>query len=147
MKFLFRAIFWPIKKILLFPIKLLIFITFLLVAIIFFLQYRMDFETDVSPLRGYEVEACIQIIENNDMDPIIAISNFSESFTKEEREVLKGRLPDRLKPLMEPEKINDIDYDSLKNSLKFYLQLGRIPGFNNKALSPQAASLCRSALS
>ena len=48
---------------------------------------------------------------------------------------------------MEPEKINDTDYDNLKNSLKFYLQLGRIPGFNNKALSPQAARLCRSALS
>ena len=48
---------------------------------------------------------------------------------------------------MEPELLSESDYEKIKNSLKFYIQLGRVPGFNNKALSPQAADLCRSALS
>ena len=64
MKFLLKAIIWPIKKILLFPIKLLFFIIGSLIVLIFLIQYRIDYDTDVSPLKGYEVEACTEIIEN-----------------------------------------------------------------------------------
>jgi len=146
MKFLFKAIIWPIKKILLFPIKLLFFIVGSLIVLIFLIQYRMDFDTDVSPLMGYEVEACTAIIKNTNLDTASTISRFVESLTKEEKELLKNRLPDRLKPLMEPDLLDENDYEKLRSSLRFYIQLGRIPGFNNKALSPQAADLCRSAL-
>ena len=147
MKFLFKAIIWPIKKILLFPIKILFFIIVSLIVLIFSIQYRMEFDTDVSPLKGYEVEACTAIIENTNLDTASAISSFVDSLTEEEKELLKNRLPDRLKPLMEPDLLGENDYEKLRNSLQFYIQLGRIPGFNNKALSPQAAALCRSALS
>ena len=144
MKFLFKAIIWPIKKILLFPIKILFFIIVSLIFLIFLIQYRMEFDTDVSPLKGYEVEACTAIIENTNLDIASAISSFVDSLTEEEK---KKWLPDRLKPLMEPDLLGENDYEKLRNSLQFYIQLGRIPGFNNKALSPQAAALCRSALS
>jgi len=95
---------------------------------------------------GYEVEACTAIIKNTNLDTASTISRFVESLTKEEKELLKNRLPDRLKPLMEPDLLDENDYEKLRSSLRFYIQLGRIPGFNNKALSPQAADLCRSAL-
>ena len=68
MKFLFKAIIWPIKKILLFPIKLLFFIIFSLIVLIFVVQYRMDFDKDVSPLIGSEVETCTAVIE--DTNPV-----------------------------------------------------------------------------
>ena len=147
MKFLFKAIIWPIKKILLFPIKLLFFIVFSLLVLIFVAQYRADFDSDVSPLKGAEVEACTAVIENTNQDAVSAMSNFIASLTEEEKKLLSSRLPNRLKPLMQPELLNEGDYDKIRNSLKFYIQLGRIPGFNSKALSPQAADLCRSALS
>tara|TARA_B100001996_G_scaffold362449_1_gene329968 strand:- start:34 stop:477 length:444 start_codon:yes stop_codon:yes gene_type:complete len=147
MKFLFKAIIWPIKKILLFPIKLLFFIVFSLIVLIFFIQYQMDFDKDVSPLSGLEVETCTAVIEDTNLDAISAISNFVDSLTEEEKELLGDRLPDSLSPLMDPSKLDEDDYERIKNSLKFYIQLARIPGFNGKALAPQAADLCRSALS
>ena len=74
MKFLFKAIIWPIKKILLFPIKLLFFIVFSLLVLIFIAQYRTDFDSDVSPLKGAEVEACTAVIDNTNLDALSAIS-------------------------------------------------------------------------
>ena len=38
------------------------------------------------------------------------------------------------------------EFENIKGSLKTYLQGGRLPGFNGKALLPQAASLCRTGL-
>lgn len=107
----------------------------------------MDFDSDVSPLNGAEVDACTAVIDDANLDAVSAMSNFIASLTEEEREILSNRLPNRLKPIMDPDSLNKNDYEKIKNSLKFYIQLGRIPGFNNKALSPQAADLCRSALS
>ena len=48
--------------------------------------------------------------------------------------------------LLEPQKIDPDEFENLKGTLKTYLQGGRLPGFNSKALLPQAASLCRTGL-
>ena len=63
-----------------------------------------------------------------------------------QREFLEERLPDNLQILLEPQKIDPDEFENIKGSLKTYLQGGRLPGFNGKALLPQAASLCRTGL-
>ena len=64
-----------------------------------------------------------------------------------QREFLEERLPDNLQILLEPQTIEPDQFEGIKGTLSTYLQGGRIPGFNGKALLPQAASLCRSGLS
>ena len=74
------------------------------------------------------------------------LSEYVQELDSVQREFLEERLPDNLQILLEPQKIDPDEFENIKGSLKTYLQGGRLPGFNGKALLPQAASLCRTGL-
>ena len=77
---------------------------------------------------------------------ISTLSEYVDELDSVQREFLEERLPDNLQVLLEPQKLDPDEFENIKGSLKTYLQGGRLPGFNGKALLPQAASLCRTGL-
>ena len=71
---LFKAILWPIKKVIFFPLKILLYTTLIFIFLILFFQYRQNYDVDVSPLTVNEYENCIAVIEDYD----VTISLLSE---------------------------------------------------------------------
>ena len=145
-KRLFKIIFWPVKKIILLPFKFLFYTLLIFVVLILFFQYRADYDVDTSPLTKIEYENCIDVVDSYEVS-INLLSEYVQELDSYQREFLEERLPDNLQILLEPQTIEPDQFEGIKGTLSTYLQGGRIPGFNCKALLPQAASLCRSGLS
>ena len=145
-KRLFKIIFWPVKKIILLPFKFLFYTLLIFTVLILFFQYRADYDVDTSPLTKIEYENCIDVIDSYEVS-INLLSEYVQELDSYQREFLEERLPDNLQILLEPQTIEPDQFEGIKGTLSTYLQGGRIPGFNGKALLPQAASLCRSVLS
>jgi hypothetical protein len=141
-----KAILWPIKKVLLFPIKILFYGTLLFIVGILFFQYRADYNVDVSPLSVAEYENCINVIDDYDLT-INLLSEYVEKLDSQQQSFLYSYLPDSFGVLTTPQEITEDDFQNVRTFLKNYLQAGRFPGFGGKALAPQAASLCRDGLS
>ena len=87
----------------------------------------------------------IEVIDSYEIT-LNLLSEYVQELDSVQREFLEERLPDNLQILLEPQKIDPDEFENIKGSLKTYLQGGRLPGFNGKALLPQAASLCRTGL-
>ena len=141
-----KAILWPIKKVLLFPIKILFYGTLLFIVGILFFQYRADYDVDVSPLSVAEYENCINVIDDYDLT-INLLSEYVKKLDSQQQSFLYSYLPDSFGVLTTPQEITEDDFQNVRTFLKNYLQAGRFPGFGGKALAPQAASLCRDGLS
>jgi len=141
-----KAILWPIKKVLLFPIKILFYGTLLFIVGILFFQYRAEYDVDVSPLSVAEYENCINVIDDYDLT-INLLSEYVEKLDSQQQSFLYSYLPDSFGVLTTPQEITEDDFQNVRTFLKNYLQDGRFPGFGGKALAPQAASLCRDGLS
>jgi hypothetical protein len=141
-----KAILWPIKKVLLFPIKILFYGTLLFIVGILLFQYRADYDVDVSPLSVAEYENCINVIDDYDLT-INLLSEYVEKLDSQQQSFLYSYLPDSFGVLTTPQEITEDDFQNVRTFLKNYLQAGRFPGFGGKALAPQAASLCRDGLS
>ena len=141
-----KAILWPIKKIILFPLKMLFYTTLLFVVSVLFFQYRANYEVDVSPLSVAEYENCLNVIDDYDVT-IDLLSQYVEKLDSQQQSFLYSYLPDPFSVLTKPQEISENDFRNVRTFLKNYLQAGRFPGFGGKAFSPQAASLCRSGLS
>ena len=141
-----KAILWPIKKVLLFPIKIVFYSTMLFIVGILFFQYRADYDVDVSPLSVAEYENCINVIDDYDLT-INLLSEYVEKLDSQQQSFLYSYLPDSFGVLTTPQEITEDDFQNVRTFLKNYLQAGRFPGFGGKALAPQAASLCRDGLS
>ena len=141
-----KAILWPIKKVLLFPIKILFYGTLLFIVGILFFQYRAAYDVDVSPLSVAEYENCINVIDDYDLT-INLLSEYVEKLDSQQQSFLYSYLPDSFGVLTTPQEITEDDFQNVRTFLKNYLQAGRFPGFGGKALAPQAASLCRDGLS
>jgi hypothetical protein len=141
-----KAILWPIKKVLLFPIKIVLYSTLLFIVGILFFQYRADYDVDVSPLSVAEYENCINVIDDYDLT-INLLSEYVEKLDSQQQSFLYSYLPDSFGVLTTPQEITEDDFQNVRTFLKNYLQAGRFPGFGGKALAPQAASLCRDGLS
>ena len=141
-----KAILWPIKKVLLFPIKILFYGTLLFIVGILFFQYRAEYDVDVSPLSVAEYENCINVIDDYDLT-INLLSEYVEKLDSQQQSFLYSYLPDSFGVLTTPQEITEDDFQNVRTFLNNYLQAGRFPGFGGKALAPQAASLCRDGLS
>jgi len=141
-----KAIFWPIKKLLFFPIKILFYGTLLFIVGILVFQYRADYDVDVSPLSVAEYENCINVIDDYDVT-INLLSQYVEKLDSQQQSFLYSYLPDSFSVLTTPQEISEEDFQNVRTFLKNYLQAGRFPGLGGKALAPQAASLCRDGLS
>ena len=144
-KRLFKFVLWPVKKIVLFPLKFLLYSLLIFIAVVLFFQYRADYEVDTSPLTKIEYENCVEVIDNYEVS-VNLLSEYVDNLDSYQREFLEERLPDILLILLEPQTLNQDEFENIKGSLRTYLQGGRFPGFNGQALLPQAASLCRSGL-
>ena len=145
-KRLFKVAFWPVKKIVFLPFKFLFYSLLVFVVLILFFQYRADYDVDTSPLTKIEYENCIDAVDSYEVS-IDLLSEYVRGLDSFQREFLEERLPDSLQILLEPQTIDPDEFEGIKGTLSTYLQGGRIPGFNGKALLPQAASLCRTGLS
>jgi len=139
-----KAILWPIKKVLLFPIKILFYGTLLFILGILVFQYRAEYDVDVSPLSVAEYENCV--IDDYDVT-IDLLSQYVEKLDSQQQSFLYSYLPDSFSVLTTPQEISEDDFQNVRSFLKNYLQAGRFPGVGGKALAPQAASLCRDGLS
>ena len=140
-----KAILWPIRKVIFFPIKIFFYTLILFVVIVLFFQYRTDYGVDVSPLSVNEYENCINVIEDYEVT-VSLLSEYVEKLDSEQKSFLERNLPNPSNVLTTKEISND-DFRNVRTFLKYYLQGGRFPGLNGKAFSPQAASLCRDGLS
>ena len=141
-----KAILWPIRKVIFFPIKIFFYTVFLFLIIVLIFQYRTDYEVDVSPLSVNEYENCSNTIEDYEIT-ISLLSEYIEKLDSDQQSFLERNLPSPLNVLTTPQEISDEDFKNVRTFLKYYLQAGRFPGLNGKAFSPQAASLCRDGLS
>ena len=145
-KRLFKLVLWPVKKIVFFPLKFLLYSLLIFIAIVLFFQYRTDYGVDVSPLSVNEYENCINVIEDYEVT-VSLLSEYVEKLDSEQKSFLERNLPNPLNVLTTPQEITNDDFRNVRTFLKYYLQAGRFPGLNGKAFSPQAASLCRDGLS
>ena len=145
-KRLFKLVLWPVKKIVFFPLKFLLYSLLIFIAIVLFFQYRTDYGVDVSPLSVNEYENCINVIEDYEVT-VSLLSEYVEKLDSEQKSFLERNLPNPLNVLTTPQEISNDDFRNVRTFLKYYLQAGRFPGLNGKAFSPQAASLCRDGLS
>ena len=141
-----KAILWPIRKIIFFPIKIFFYTLILFIVIVLFFQYRTDYGVDVSPLSVNEYENCINVIEDYEVT-VSLLSEYVEKLDSEQKSFLERNLPNPLNVLTTPQEISNDDFRNVRTFLKYYLQAARFPGLNGKAFSPQAASLCRDGLS
>ena len=129
-----KAILWPIRKVIFFPIKIFFYTLILFVVIVLFFQYRNEYENCINVIEDYEVT-------------ISLLSEYVEKLDSEQKSFLERNLPNPLNVLTTPQEISNDDFRNVRTFLKYYLQAGRFPGLNGKAFSPQAASLCRDGLS
>ena len=143
---LFKAILWPIKKVIFFPLKIFFYTVLIFIIIVLFFQYRKNYDVDVSPLTVNEYENCIAVIEDYDVT-ISLLSDYIDNLDSEQQSYLYNNLPGPLSVLTKPQEITQDDFQNIRTFLKYYLQAGRFPGIGGKALSPQASSLCRGGLS
>ena len=141
-----KAILWPIKKIILFPLKVLFYTTLLFIVSILFFQYRATYDVDVSPLSVTEYENCLVVIDDYDVT-IDLLSQYVDQLDSQQQSFLYSYLPDPFSVLTKPQEITEDDFRNVRTFLKNYLQAGRFPGIGGKAVAPQAASLCRGGLS
>ena len=141
-----KAILWPIRKVIFFPIKIFLYTLILFIFIVLFFQYRADYGVDVSPLSVNEYENCKNVIEDYEVT-VSLFSEYIEKLDSEQQSFLERNLPNPLNVLTTPKDISNEDFKNVRTFLKYYLQAGRFPGLNGKAFSPQAASLCRDGLS
>ena len=126
-KRLFKLVLWPVKKIVLFPLKFLLYSLLIFVVIILFFQYRADYEVDTSPLTKIEYENCVEVIDRYEVS-INLLSEYVDNLDSYQREFLEERLPDSLQILLEPQTLDPNEFENIKGSLKTYLQGGRFPG-------------------
>ncbi|MDA2970141.1 MAG: hypothetical protein O3A48_03575 [Actinomycetota bacterium] len=145
-KRLFKLIIWPVKKVVLFPIKFLLYSFIIFIVSVLYLQYKADYDVETTPLSKIEYENCIEVIENYEVT-INVLANYVDGLDSYQKEFVINNLPDRFRILLEPKTISAEEFEKIKGSFKTYLQGGRLPGFNGQALFPQAASLCRKGLS
>jgi len=145
-KRLFKLIIWPVKKVVLFPIKFLLYSFIIFIVSVLYLQYKADYDVETTPLSKIEYENCIEVIENYEVT-INVLANYVDGLDSYQKEFVINNLPDRFRILLEPKTISAEEFENIKGSFKTYLQGGRLPGFNGQALFPQAASLCRKGLS
>ena len=61
---LIKAILWPIKKVIFFPLKILFYTILIFIFLVLFFQYRQNYDVDVSPLTVNEYENFISVIED-----------------------------------------------------------------------------------
>ena len=141
-----KAILWPIRKVIFFPIKIFFYTVLLFLIIVLIFQYRTDYEVDVSPLSVNEYENCTNTIEDYEIT-ISLLSEYIEKLDSDQQSFLERNLPNPLNVLTTPQEISNEDFKNVRTFLKYYLQAGRVPGLNGKAFSPQAASLFRDGLS
>lgn len=145
-KRLFKLIIWPVKKVVLFPIKFLLYSFIIFIVSVLYLQYKADYDVETTPLSKIEYENCIEVIENYEVT-INVLANYVDGLDSYQKDFVINNLPDRFRILLEPKTISAEEFEKIKGSFKTYLQGGRLPGFNGQALFPQAASLCRKGLS
>ena len=145
-KRLFKLIIWPVKKVVLFPIKFLLYSFIIFIVSVLYLQYKADYDVETTPLSKIEYENCIEVLENYEVS-INVLANYVDGLDSYQKEFVINNLPDRFRILLEPKTISAEEFENIKGSFKTYLQGGRLPGFNGQALFPQAASLCRKGLS
>ena len=145
-KRLFKLIIWPVKKVVLFPIKFLLYSFIIFIVSVLYLQYKADYDVETTPLSKIEYENCIEVLENYEVT-INVLANYVDGLDSYQKEFVINNLPDRFRILLEPKTISAEEFENIKGSFKTYLQGGRLPGFNGQALFPQAASLCRKGLS
>ena len=143
---LIKVILWPIKKVIFFPLKILFYTILIFIFLVLFFQYRQNYDVDVSPLTVNEYENCIAVIEDYDVT-ILLLSEYVSNLDSQQQSFLYDNLPDPLSVLTKPQEVTQDDFQNVRTFLKYYLQAGRFPGIGGKALSPQAASLCRGGLS
>ena len=103
-----KAILWPIRKVIFFPIKIFFYTLILFVIIVLFFQYRTDYGVDVSPLSVNEYENCINVIEDYEVT-VSLLSEYVEKLDSEQKSFLERNLPNPLNVLTTPQEIsNDV---------------------------------------
>ena len=99
---LFKAILWPIKKVLLFPIKVMFYTVLIFIVIVLFFQYRKNYDVDVSPLTVNEYENCVAVIEDYDVT-ISLLSEYVSKLDSQQQSFLYNNLPEPLSVLTKPQ--------------------------------------------
>ncbi len=66
-KRIFKLIIWPVKKIVLFPIKFLLYSLIIFVVAVLYLQYKADYEVETTPLSKIEYENCVEVLDNYEL--------------------------------------------------------------------------------
>ena len=107
-KRLFKLVLWPVKKIVLFPLKFLLYSLLIFIAIVLFFQYRKDYGVDVSPLSVNEYENCINVIEDYEVT-ISLLSEYVDKLDSEQKSFLERNLPNPLNVLTTPQEISNDD--------------------------------------
>ena len=79
-----KAILWPIRKVIFFPIKIFLYTLILFIFIVLFFQYRADYGVDVSPLSVNEYENCINVIEDYEVT-VSLLSEYIEKLDSEQQ--------------------------------------------------------------
>ena len=123
---LFKAILWPIKKVIFFPLKIFFYTVLIFIIIVLFFQYRKNYDVDVSPLTVNEYENCIAVIEDYDVT-ISLLSDYIDNLDSEQQSFLYNNLPGPLSVLTKPQEVTQDDFQNVRTFLKYYLQLRMMP--------------------
>ena len=118
---LFKAILWPIRKVIFFPLKILLYTTIIFIFLILFFQYRQNYDVDVSPLTVNEYENCIAVIEDYDVT-ISLLSEYVSNLDSQQQSFLYDNLPDPLSVLTKPQEVTKDDFQNVRTFLKYYLR-------------------------
>jgi hypothetical protein len=100
-----KAILWPIRKVIFFPIKIFFYTVLLFLIIVLIFQYRTDYEVDVSPLSVNEYENCTNTIEDYEIT-ISLLSEYIEKLDSDQQSFLERNLPNPLNVLTTPQEIS-----------------------------------------
>ena len=117
-----KAILWPIRKVIFFPIKIFFYTLILFIVIVLFFQYRTDYGVDVSPLSVNEYENCINVIEDYEVT-VSLLSEYVEKLDSEQKSFLERNLPNPLNVLTTPQEISNDDFRNVRTFLKYYYRL------------------------
>ena len=115
---LFKAILWPIKKVIFFPLKIFFYTVLIFIIIVLFFQYRKNYDVDVSPLTVNEYENCIAVIEDYDVT-ISLLSDYIDNLDSEQQSFLYNNLPGPLSVLTKPQEITQDDFQNVRTFLNF----------------------------
>ena len=116
-KRLFKLVLWPVKKIVLFPLKFLLYSLLIFIAIVLFFQYRADYEVDTSPLTKIEYENCVEVIDSYEVS-VNLLSEYVDNLDSYQREFLEERLPDSLQILLEPQTLDPDEFENIREALE-----------------------------